>query len=80
MVSGVFLPVRENTEYIVLLRFEPCGHGSAAALVYGYFELDDITQYWELADTHRRRRKRLYFICENIIFMLESINYAHVCA
>lgn len=35
---------REREYRIHCCCFEPCGYGSAAGLVYGYFELDDITQ------------------------------------
>lgn len=54
-------------------RFEPCGHGSAAALVYGYFELDDITTHTHtrtilgiLVDTRSVEREGLYFISAKI--------------
>jgi len=37
-------PAAEREYRIHCCCFEPCGYGSAAVLVYGYFELDGITQ------------------------------------
>lgn len=53
-------PAGERECRIHCCCFEPRGYGSTLALVYGYFELNDITQFLEIRE--RSFRLRLSFI------------------